>query len=411
MDVDAREGGGSAVSAPRIIHLIYFPWDRNQRLLDDPLAFDRAPVEAMRAYAPDFEVRLWTYPEARSWCESHYPEVWRVLQRASRPVMLVDVLRWVVVHQVGGIYWQLGTTPLAPMRAFLPSDGKDVRLFTEFELSPEQGQVAAAEPIRAGEPEESTRVLIQAFSARPKAKFVERMIEFQTERMLRYEVKRDYDVLFITGNAAASTAYDRFGRSDPAVELIPSSESRRLMKWHYRGTWRLESPSAPSGEFGLPRARPRWREALSSMRGRFAPNPRKALFTTQDFRPVLADWASQHGVRRIAQMPPAGDPLVQALPNVDLLIIPDYLERLGASEVTRLLRRMARSGPRFVALTQHPLVHEWWPAATGDFRPINFCRAPFHLAAPVHEARCPAPDGRPDRVLAVWRASDLNALL
>lgn len=409
MDVDALEVGGTGVSAPRIIHLIYFPWDRNQCLLDDPLAFDRAPVDAMRAYAPDFEIRLWTYPDAQFFCEQHYPDVWRALQRAARPVMLVDVLRWVVVHRFGGIYWQLGTTPLAPMRAFLPGEGRNVRLFTEFELSPDQCRIAMPEPIRSGEPEEPTRVLIQVFSARPHAAFIERMIGLQVERLQRYEVKRDYDILFITGNAAASTAYDRFGRTDPAVELLPASESRRLLKWHYKGTWRKDTADAPAEAAPvLPRARPRWRETVSSIRARFAPNPRASLFTNQDFRPFVARWTCGNALNRIEQMPPAGDPLIHSLPDADVLIIPDYLEHLGVDEAARVLRRVARAKPRFIALTHHPLLREWWPAATGDYRPINFCRPPFNLPEPVFAVPCPDAERRSDRVLAVWRTADLK---
>lgn len=399
------------MSAPRIIHLIYFPWDRNQRLLEDPFAFDHAPVEAMRAYAPDFEVRLWTYPEARSFCEQCYRDVWRALQRAARPVMLVDVIRWVVVHHFGGIYWQIGTTPLAPMQAFLPREGKDVRLFTEFELTPEQCRIAASEPIRKAEPEEPIRVLIQAFSARPRAAFVERLLGLQVERLQRFDVKRDYDVLFITGNAVASTAYDRFGKTDPAVELLPLSVSRRLLKWHYKGTWRKDSSAAPVHVAPvLPRARAFWRESISSFRARFAPNPRASVFPKRDFRPLLAEWARQNQATRMAQMPPGGDPLIHSIPAVDLLIIPDYLEHVGVDEAARILRRVARARLRFVALTHFPLLQEWWPSALGDFRPINFCRPPFNLGAPIHEAPCPDPNGRPDRVLAVWPRRALEGL-
>lgn len=412
LDVDAFPGGERNVSAPQIIHLVYFPWDRNQRLLDDPLAFDRTPVEAMRAYAPDFDVRLWTYPEAKDFCEAQYPDVWRALQRAARPVMLVDVMRWVVVHHFGGLYWQLGTTPLAPMRAFLPSEGKDVRLFTEFELTPEQCHIAASEPIREGRPEEPTRVLIQAFSARPGATFVARMIKLQTERLLRHEVKRDYDILFITGNAAASTAYDRYGKTDPSVELLPASESRRLLKWHYKGTWRTAAAKGASASApALPRSRSRWREAISSCRGRFTANPRESLFRNEDYRPLLMDWARRNELSRIVQMPLEGDPLIYPIPACDMLVIPDYLERLGVGEVSRVLRRVARARVRYVALTHHPLLLEWWPSATGDYRPINFCRAPINLNAPLVQISCPAPDGRPDRVLAVWNAKDLKSLL
>lgn len=404
--------------APKIIHIVYFPWDRQQRLLDDPAQFDRTPLEALRAYAPDFEVRLWTYPDAKAFCQAQYPEIWRALQRAARPVMLVDVFRWVAVLHFGGIYWQLGTTPLVPMEMVLPSADKEVRLFTEFELSPEQCADAAAEPIRAGEPEEPIRILIQAFSARPHAAFVRRMIDVQMDRLARYDVKRDYDILFITGNAAASTAYARFGQEDAAVERMPVDVTRRMMKWHYKGTWRTGphrsavSTDAPC----LPRPRPVWRDRVSAWRSRWRTNPRALFWPKDDYRSMLAAWAQQRGLARIDQAPIAGlshmrDPVIQSIPETDLLVIPDYLERLGAAEVARALRRAARSPIRYLALTHHPLVMEWWPAALGDYRPLNYRRSPFNFPEPVYQTPCPLPGGRPDRVLAVWSADELKGLL
>ena len=53
------------MSVPAIVHLMYFPWDRDQRLKTDPEDFDHTPVDLLRKYAVGMEVKLWTYPAAK----------------------------------------------------------------------------------------------------------------------------------------------------------------------------------------------------------------------------------------------------------------------------------------------------------------------------------------------------------
>lgn len=440
-----------------IVHLMYFPWDRDQKLKADPDAFDHAPYEAMRAYAKGMNVRLWTYPEAKSFCEAWYPEVWAALRTVSRPVMLVDVLRWVVVHHFGGIYWQLNATPLRAMEAYLPAPGINVRLFTEFELTPEQCRAAASEPIRNGESEEPTRVLIQAFAAEPGAAFVRKTLDFLVERVRTFVPQRDYDILYITGNAAVSTAYDRFGKTDAGVERIGLEGSRRMLKWHYQGAWRMDAPpSAP-----LPPVPPAATPRLDRFPGLAAAgyqwlrvHPHEALLCRLDAQQprssclqALLPWIEKTGMRRICEAPSGkyeggaggmeyfgGDPnrlvaqdnrrrsegarvrfahvnlLYSRFPPADLFICPDFLEWLSHGEALRVLRRiLATAQPQYVALTGYRLLRDAWDIALGDFRPIDFRQEPFRFPEPLETvALKPLADGRPDRCLMVWDARQLH---
>ena len=226
---------------PHLIHMIYFPWGKDQRLLADPHAFDHGPCERMCRYAPDFEVRLWTLPDAQAHCERCHPGIWDVLLAAPRPMMMVDYLRWLVVHDCGGIYWQYDFNALAPMQQMLPSPEKQVRLFTEFVNDSETCRKMAEEPIRQGEPEESIRVVNQVFSAPAGHRFIRSTMDLIEHRLRTCTFRKDYDLLFISANAAVSTAYDRFGKDDPTVELMPLEVTRRSFKIIYRGTWRTDS--------------------------------------------------------------------------------------------------------------------------------------------------------------------------
>ncbi len=437
-----------------IIHMLYFPWDRNQKLKADCDDFDHAPYETMRAYAPGMDVRLWTYPQARALCEEHYPDVWAALRTVARPVMLVDVLRWVVVHHLGGIYWQMNTTPLVPMESFLPAAGKSVRLFTEFDLSADQCRKAADEPIRQREPEESKRILIGVFAAAQGAKFVGEMIQFLTGRLRQYVPRRDYDVLFIAGNAAASTGYDRFGKNDASVEVVSLADSRRMLKLHYAGSWRTEAPAAQNGQPAapLPPPAPFIQRKLKDLYFRhLVPHAHEELFGKQAAESgapgnrvldLLAPFIRENGIERVVEVTGSvvgggelpkgvrcagGNParsvvakrkqvlgassrvlrqinlLYSELPKGDLFVCPEYLEWISFSEALRIWRRIFEAGYSFVSFSHHPLLEKNWDTACGDHRPLNFCRPPFSFGAPTAVIPWPSPTGRPDRSLALWK--------
>lgn len=218
--------------------MIYFPWDQEGKLKADVLDFDHGPYERMMRYAPDFEVQLWTLKRAEEFAEENYPDIGKLMWSLAHPTMMVDVLRWLVVYHFGGIYWQYDMNPLVPMTRMLPPEECQVRLFTECVVDDAWCREVAQIPIRRGEPEEPIRVCNQAFSATPRQPFIKRVLDLIVERATRLTPQEDYDILYICANAAVSTAYDRYGKDDPAIDLVPEPETRRMMKIQYRGSWR-----------------------------------------------------------------------------------------------------------------------------------------------------------------------------
>lgn len=444
--------------APHIIHILYFPWDKSHKLKANEEDFDHGPYFTLCKYAPDFEVRLWTLSKARDFCSTLYPEVWAVVEKCPHPTMMVDILRWLVVYHFGGIYWQMSTTPLVELGALLPSPGKDVRLFTEFNMSPEQCRAMAAEPIRHGEPEEPIRVLNQVFSAEPRSVFIQKVLDLVLDRNRTLVPRKDYDILFIGANAALSTAYDRFGKNDAGVELMNREESRRMLKWRYLGSWRRDPrPSAPSRSPATPPVPvlDRWPAFASAYYRWCRRHPHEALVDQIDAvrprtscLPPMLPLIEKLGLRSVYEAPcgacdPAvglpveyagGDPsravvrenrrrnrggrvrfqpvnlLYSRFPSVDLFICPDFLEWLSYAEALRVLRRIAVSNPRHIALTGYRFLKDSWDTALGDFRPIDFCAAPFRFPEPMEMMDLPpVAGGRPDRCLMVWKTSDCPA--
>lgn len=103
-----------------------------------------------------------------------------------------------------------------------------------------------------------------------------------------------------------------------------------------------------------------------------------------------------------------------ALPAVDLILCRDLLIHLGNGDVLAALRSFAASGSRLL-LTSHFADRTDNPdIESGDFRPVNLCRAPFHLPEPqrVVVEDSELGDGAfRDRAMALWRLSYVAAAL
>lgn len=445
------------MTTPRILHFIYFPWDARHQLKADESDFDHGPIEDMRCFAPDFDIRLWTFSLIRDFCLTNYPEIWEVVCTRPHPTMMVDILRWLVVYHYGGIYWQISTTPLMAMDRFMPSIGKRVRLFTEFVLSPEECNKMSNEPIRQGQPEEPVRVMNQVFAAYPKEAFIAACLEFIIQRNQRYSPKTDYDILFIGANAAVSTVYERLGKQDSSVELVGLGESRRMMKWRYEGAWRKSMVATESPDLRPETiARSDRFATLSLLKYRwFVRHPHDLLMADlnrdqprQSCLPAIAEACRGYSVKSILEVP-AGDLseiphgiryiggvmssrgnrkafpsvpkqaslhyinlLYSTCPRVDMVMIPDFLEWLPYQEIIRLLSRLARSSPCYFSCTGYALLRDNWDTAFGDFRPICFQKAPLCLPAPdqIVHIGSRAEGLRPDRCMMIWPGSVLKAI-
>ncbi len=226
-------------NAPKLIHLIYIPWDKNQRLKDDYLDFDKTSYEKLKQNHPDYIVKLWTLPDLQKFLLKFYPDYYDIVFNLPRPVMIVDFMRLLLVYHYGGIYWQYGSTPNVNMDEFLPSKHMNVKLFTEIILTPEFAEKMKEEPIRNSEPEELLRVISAIFSSVPKHPYFLYLFLTAIENSKRYNVKRDYDILYIGSNAMMSTVYDQVGKYQDDIELIDYDTTKNMINIHSSSSWRL----------------------------------------------------------------------------------------------------------------------------------------------------------------------------
>jgi hypothetical protein len=98
------------------------------------------------------------------------------------------------------------------------------------------------------------------------------------------------------------------------------------------------------------------------------------------------------------------------LPPVDLILSRDLLIHLSTRDCRAALANFVSSGSRFL-LTSHFDDRPNNPdIVSGDFRPINLCRAPFHFPPPleiINENSALGDNAFRDRSMALWRLADL----
>ncbi len=231
---------------PKIIHLIYIPWDKNQKLKHDYMDFDASFYHSFcKQLNSEWKVILWTRDRIENFMNKYYFDEWNyVKNKSSRPVMWVDYLRWKLVYHFGGVYWQYGSKLKCSIDYFIPKYKGGIQLFTENRTNFLYRYYTSYYRIRNGTAEESLRIATQVFSSYPKNKFIDIVVDRILFNLGKYKVKEDYDILFISGNAMISTVYNECNNSGLTekynVDLYSLSKTKSLISFSGTGSWRLD---------------------------------------------------------------------------------------------------------------------------------------------------------------------------
>lgn len=219
------------------LHLIYIPWDKDQKLKDDQYDFDHTFYNNIKNI-PDIDVYLWTYDKLKTFSEEKQPGLWDKLWKiVDRPVQIVDFYRIFVVYHLGGIYWQYGSKNFVPFRDFVSRD-KDCLLLTEAILFRGFAKMVGKKyEIREGKEEELLRIATQVFWAKKNNEFMKTLMEASLSRLEKYQIKQDYDILYIGGNAMISEVYDQYPRKDE-IEVKSLKDTKKMVYFSSSGSWR-----------------------------------------------------------------------------------------------------------------------------------------------------------------------------
>src|SRR6185312_15419513 len=77
------------------------------------------------------------------------------------------------------------------------------------------------------------------------------------------------------------------------------------------------------------------------------------------------------------------DAVVDKLPKVDLIFSRDTLDHLPLADVSAVLRNFKSRGCTYMMITHYPAVRRNCDIRAGNWRPVNFLRAPFRLSPPI----------------------------
>lgn len=104
------------------------------------------------------------------------------------------------------------------------------------------------------------------------------------------------------------------------------------------------------------------------------------------------------------------DMVCQRLPAADLVLSRDALVHLCQDDVLRTIANFRRTGATYLVATTFVGDRANEDITTGQWRPLNLQRAPFHFPAPLAliDERCHHTGGiYADKHLGVWRFADL----
>jgi hypothetical protein len=227
---------------PKMVHLIYLPWEReNGKLKSRENDFDQTFYKTFQKENPKWFVVMWTQSTLRNFTAEYYPKYYDIWEKVKHPTQIVDFYRLLVTYHFGGIYWQYGSTKKVPLKLFAPPIGKSSRFFVELVLTKELNKKIKADEnlnqrIRNGKPEEPVRVANQCFCVYPRDDFLKHCIKKYWRNLHTYEVKNQYDILYIGATAMISEAYDEYPQKN---ELVLDFNMKRYIKIAMNGSWRL----------------------------------------------------------------------------------------------------------------------------------------------------------------------------
>jgi len=82
---------------------------------------------------PDWEYRFWTDEEIDSFVKSNFPDFYDIFNKFSRHIMRIDVIRYLIMYKLGGLYLDLDYEMLKPF------DFKDASLVLPMNRSRNAG--------------------------------------------------------------------------------------------------------------------------------------------------------------------------------------------------------------------------------------------------------------------------------
>lgn len=227
------------VSIPKIVHQT---WSSR----DLPVDFERFQL-SWRKHHAGWEYRFYDDEGCRSFIEEYCPELLAVYDAYPRQIQRVDLFRYLVVNEAGGVYADMDMECLRPLGRLF--EGRKCVFSVEAHLTMRrQRELSYRGPYQIGN---------CIFASIPGHPFLQRIIRRSLELADR-PIASDEDVEETTGPRMLTRLYESLPEEDrqgvavlPQIFLLPPKEYPNFFpfgmnmyaKHHFRGTWKEESPS------------------------------------------------------------------------------------------------------------------------------------------------------------------------
>lgn len=173
-------------------------------------------VNSWKRHHPDWEYRLWTDAESETFVARHYPSLLETFQNYPYNIQRADAIRYLVLHQLGGVYADLDYECLQPLDPLLPGHSAIIGLEPDAHAAYSKVDHMLCNALMASEP------------GHPFMAAVIRHLENATHGTVA-----DYDILATTGPLMLNQVHASYTGQDltlmPSKILCPLTSDRTIL--------------------------------------------------------------------------------------------------------------------------------------------------------------------------------------
>ncbi len=199
------------MAIPRILHQTWKTYEVPEEWWDC--------VNSWKRHHPDWEYRLWTDDESEAFVARHYPDFLETFQNYPYNIQRADAIRYLVLHQLGGVYADLDYECLQPLDPLLPGHSAIIGLEPEAHAASSKVDHRLCNALMASEP------------GHPFMAAVIRHLQNATLGTVA-----DYDILATTGPLMLCEVHASYPRKDltllPSKVLCPFNSDRERLALH-----------------------------------------------------------------------------------------------------------------------------------------------------------------------------------
>ncbi|MDB9372523.1 glycosyltransferase [Nodularia sphaerocarpa] len=193
-----------------------------------------------------FKFLQWGRNDVEQFVDSYFPEISTLYRNLPFSIQRADIIRYMLMYELGGIYADLDIVPVKKNIAdlFVKYPQAKILLITESILLKEQCiEFGHKHKIRQGVTEEPVRVANYFLISRePKHKFWLDVLE-EIKSRASLSIQESYDILYTTGPAMLTTVYHQtVAQKYPDIVLLSEAEAGEYIRHVKTGSWRFKNP-------------------------------------------------------------------------------------------------------------------------------------------------------------------------